>query len=360
MSLISSSFTNLMGHSEGAPDGLLPEVGHIMQVFDADLDALEGREWDEWDPSVQVLWLWTKLRLYSFAVASDPSDPEQDEAIHHGREGYYTSRGFSIATRTIEIACAVLNPSKPTKQKSKTSPGEMSGCLSPPSRPWTGFERAALVYAMMFLLRVTRFSKFPVQRDVADNTIRKALVALKADRTSLKHDSVSRVCDIIEFVCQLPDQRIQEQHIDEPGSRGADRHHRPEASVRSRPIGRVRSRMSQNLTFDIVRYALARFESEEGQRKYPYASGGGQKGQDNSSESPGASSRPATGNNEYVSLAAMDDAVAADARLGPFVFPSGMASSASNSYASNLQPGDIFWTDWDLAFTDLYSQNRGF
>ncbi|OQU99615.1 Fungal specific transcription factor domain-containing protein [Cladophialophora immunda] len=357
MSFISFSFTNILGHFEGAPDGLLPEPDHIIQVFDADLDALERREWDEWDPSVLVLWLWTKLRLYSFAVASEPSDPEHDGAIHHGREGYYTSRGFSIATRTIEIVCAILDPSNPPKQKSQTSPGVMSGGLSPQNRPWTGFERAALVYAVMFLLRVTRFSQFPVQRDVADNTIRKALVALKADRTSLKHDSVSRACDIIEFVCQLPDPRIQEQHMEEPDSRGPGRPPRPEGSPGSRPTGRVRSRMSQNLAFDIVRCALARFASEEGQRKYPYASGGRQKGQDKGSreKSPGASSHPTTCDNDYVSLAAMDEAIAADARLGPLVFPSGIASSASNPYASNLQPGDIFWTDWDLAFTDLYS-----
>ncbi len=374
ISLISSSFTNTLGHFNGTPDGLFPEPDHVMHVFEADLDGLEAREWVNWDATVRVFYLWTKLRLYSFAMLFDSCSDGLPEAIRRDGEAYSASRGFTTANRTIDIACAIADGAIVQIRKSDNT--EMALPQPLQTRPWTGFERAALVYAVMFLLKITRFSTFPTRSKLSDNTIRKALTALQADRTPLKHDMVSRVCDIIEFVCRLADRYVREDgahtsSYQDPGVRN-DRF--GESSLLSRSIGRVRSRMSQNLAHDIMRSALSRFEGEEGRRKYPYSSknslnaSAGTTGENKRGPTEMSLDEPSrtTSFDDHedvdvadasMSLPVVDDGIEVEARFGPFVPGGGIGSNAFNSYASSLPPNDIFWTDWDLSFTDLYAQD---
>lgn len=363
ISLISASFTNTLGHFSGTPDGLFPEPDHVMHVFEADLDGIDAREWVNWDDTVRVFFLWTKLRLYSFAVLSDSSSDVSPEVIRRDGEAYSTSRGFSTATRTIDIACAIADGA--TVQPRKSDNTELALPRPIQSRPWTGFERAAVVYAVMFLLKITRFSTFPTRSKLIDNTIRKALTALKADRTPLKHDMVSRVCDIIEFVCRLGDCDIRDDGVRASSYQdpGVSNHRFGGSSLLSRSIGRVRSRMSQNLAHDIMRSALSRFEGEEGRRRYPYSSkdslnaNAGTRGM--TVDEPSRTTTFDDHEDASLSLPLVDDSIETDARFGPFVPGAGIGSNAFNSYASSLPPNDIFWRDWDRAFSDLYAQDWG-
>ncbi|KAL2844809.1 fungal-specific transcription factor domain-containing protein [Aspergillus pseudoustus] len=246
------SFSGILGHYEGTPDGLLPNPMPIIESFGADLNALESAKWESWGLTTRLSFLCTKLHLFSYSLTVQNADHHADSPalLPDPRSARYLSEAYITAIRLVETCCGGT-----LFTNSATTQAITSDEFLPPKvgRCWTIFERSALIYAVLFLLRLTRLTpnnNFPQIR--SDNAIRQATTFLRSCSV-FKDDHFSRLCDILDYICDT----------ESGGNDGSS-----PASWLADDLG-VRSRMSSNIVFDAILRAKARFHRGHA---LPYAS----------------------------------------------------------------------------------------
>ncbi|KAJ5595466.1 uncharacterized protein N7459_001674 [Penicillium hispanicum] len=297
----SFSFSGILGHYEGAPDGLLPDPMPIIESYGADLNALETANWELWDLPTKMSFLGTKLHLYAYNLTAKhhaiSSLPIPDRRSH-----YYFSEAYTTAIRLIRTWCGPQSPTQ-TAATPGTLISELS--LSNLARSWTIFEKLSLTYAVLSLLKLTKLSPITNSHDInTDNAIRQALAFLKSCSV-FKDDHCSRLCDIIEYICHLD----STGSTDDGSPSSSSSHNTPE----------VRSHMSSNVLLDVVLRAKERFQRNGG---YPY----------------GNPTPPLQeGDRER------------DRESGPHLSPSLLA----DPFPSGFLPDPSPWSAWELDFIDL-------
>lgn len=247
----SFSFSAILGHYEGSPDGLLPDPMPIVESFGSDLNALEAAKWESWSLTTRLSFLCTKLHLYAYSLTIPSAEHRSlsSTSLPDRRSPHYLSEAYTTAIRLVQACCGGTSSANPV-----TRPAIMSEALSYPNlaRCWTIFEKFALTYAVLFLLRLTKLTPTNNFHQIrTENAIRQATTFLRSCCV-FKDDHFSRLCDILEYICA----------IDSSGNDGPS-----SASWLTDEPG-VRSRMSSNLVFDAILRAKERFQRGHA---YPYA-----------------------------------------------------------------------------------------
>jgi hypothetical protein len=236
----SFSFSELLGHYGGTPDGLLPDAIPMIESIETDLNALEAANWDSWSLTSKTCFLNHKLFLYSYTLTTPHSSSHSLSTLPPGyKTTYFLSRIYTTSIRLINTWCSSVSASP-------LNPSMSSGADSI-GRSWTIFERNALIYAVMLLLHLAELS--PTASDglrddsvTTNNAIRSVLTYVKPH--SVRDDDIfARICEIIEITCSL-----ENQPRDNPPRDSSSPAH-------PQTFPEVRSRMSSNLSYTVARRA---------------------------------------------------------------------------------------------------------
>lgn len=292
----SFSFSGMLGHYEGAADGLLPEPIPIIESFEADLNSLETTNWELWDMTTKMSFLGTRLHLYAYNLTAK-SHTVSSTSLPDQRYHYYFSEAYKTSIRLIQTWCAAMSPAKPTAVPATLSPEPSFPKLA---RCWTIFEKLSLIYAIFLLLKLAKLSPTTNSHDVnSDNAIRQALAFLKSC-SFFKGDHFSRICDIVEYICHLND--------------SISNNNGSPSNFLSAKTPDVRSHMSSNILLNVVLCAKERFRRDG---KYAYGNSTSSLQEENRGRENGT-------------------------QLSP--------SSLAYSFPPDLLPE---WGSWDLDFIDL-------
>ena len=205
---------NILGNYDGARTGLHPHPASMIPMFDQSFRALELQMGSEWSPSTERTFLRARLQLYSFALT----------AISESRSTNASSQAPWISEI---LAQAYLSASKLIE----------SACSSVADMPfWAADDKKSVSYAVFFLLKLLALTEHHVlDYNATRNSINQAWDLLHGNSES-RHDSLSRVCAIIEYLSR--NEKVLAEHS-------------------SSMI--VRSRMAANLVLDAVWRAKGRF-----------------------------------------------------------------------------------------------------
>lgn len=301
----SFSFSGILGHYEGAADGLLPDPIPIIKAFEADLNALEASNWMSWDLTTKMSFLGAKLHLYSYNLTAQGRNFSSPQ-LPDSRSSYYLSRAYTTAIRLIQTWCAATGTS-PSSSSSTTTRLVTEPSFPELARSWTIFEKTSLAYGVVLLLKLTKLSPTTSHHDIpitTENAIREALTFLKSCSV-LKDDHFQRLCDVVEYICHL-DSRSNNNN----GSL-------LDFSATAAPSNsEVRSRMSSNALFNVILRAKERFHRSN---KYAYS-------------------------NSIVPLQEEGDRDN-DPELNPGLL--------THPVPASLLAGNPAWSLWDLDFVDL-------
>ncbi|OKL58168.1 hypothetical protein UA08_06411 [Talaromyces atroroseus] len=243
----SFSFSELLGHYGGTPDGLLPDAIPMIESIENDLNTLEAANWDSWCLTAKTCFLNQKLFLYSYSLTTPHSSSHSLSTLPPGyKTTYFLSQIYTTAIRLINTWCSSVSVSP--SDSSTSTPSESIG------RSWTIFERNALIYAVMLLLHLAELStnaNDDLREDsvTRNNAIRSVLTYVKPHSVR-DNDIFARICEIIEITCSLENQPGGNMPRDSP------------SPAQSKPFPEVRSRMSSNLSYTVARRARMRRENK--------------------------------------------------------------------------------------------------
>jgi hypothetical protein len=257
LSFKSYTINSMLGYNQGIADGLLPSPFTVLESLETDLNMMETQQWNDWDITPRAVFLGIKLQLYSYAWTARNTQWPHIGSFHDQKDIYYTSQAYTTAIRLINIWCGEAGGDQPTSLPISNS-STQAMASSRPTTFRTRFESQYFIYAVSFLVRITKIAQSDPDSVTTDNTIRKALTLLK-DQSTLKYDQFRRISDVIEYVCRNPGN----------GSGTGMAHDSDDLNNKIPGGPHVRSRMSFNVVGEVVQYAKKRFG---GRQPYPEVS----------------------------------------------------------------------------------------
>ncbi|KAI9690322.1 MAG: hypothetical protein M1822_009283 [Bathelium mastoideum] len=221
-------------------DGLASDPFSLIEICDMEYNLLEHHSTAAWNRGLMVIDLGSKLQTYTYALMHFRS---HETPSHLNREKNsaqitgYLSRGKRLAMDIIELYCL---------EKSRTSfyrnnpPSEAPQSADQPAH-WTIFETQSLCFAVIYLLKITKFWQIDTDTVSTDSAL-SSVWNIFHPLARTKEDYYSRVCDIIKYILKVD-----------------------WSSCKDEPI-MIRSRRGANLAFDMLLRARNQF-SETGQQR---------------------------------------------------------------------------------------------
>lgn len=217
IAFMSYKISQSLGNSITSLSGLLKDRGHVINLFETDIEALQARDGLNWSTIREVCFLCVKLYLYSFTLKYQDETENKSElwASTSSSSPDILSRAYTTAVNVIQITT-----SKPAE-----------------AQYWTHHVYHCLIYAILFLLKLRSTSFFQtnlIDSASAQNAISQGWSFLRG-KSLMADDHLSRLSAIIEYL-----------------SKSGEKHSDP-LSVS------VQSRMTANLVYDGVWSARQRF-----------------------------------------------------------------------------------------------------